>query len=522
MNLTRSRVRLSRSSVHSPVPIPPAMEAIDHRLEPTAAGVLAVVALDAGDEGQLEQARTARSEGLRSREAVAIGLLGGGFLAAAVASMLLAGGGGDAGDLMLAVLLVCSYAAISRIEFEVFTGSAVPTQLVLVPMLVLLPVGWVPTAVAAGLMAGSLVDTTVGRVHVARSLTSLVASWHSIGPVVVLAVLDPKPSWTSLPVYGLALAAQFACDGASIVAWERLTSRTPARQVLPFVARAWVVDAALAPVGLAFALSAVAEPYAVFLVLPLAALIDVFARERRARLDGMLELSSAYRGTALLLGDVVEADDAYTGLHSRDVVSLAVAVAEELRLDGEERRDTELVALLHDVGKIRMPAAIINKPGPLTLEERAVMETHTLEGQQLLERVGGLLGRVGVIVRSCHERWDGGGYPDGLAGEHIPVVARIVMCCDAFSAMTTDRPYRSALPLDDAIAELQRNAGTQFDPQAVAALVAVVERGILGRPVEQAQSVGRLSRSSGAAAKRTPSGCCATGIRASGSRSAAS
>ena len=394
---------------------------------------------------------------------------------------MLAGGGGDANDLFLCALLICTYAAVSRIEFEIFTGSAVPTQLVLVPMLVLLPVGWVPLAVAAGLIAGSLVDTSVGRVHVARSLTSLVASWHSIGPVLVLALLDPDPSWSSMPVYALALAAQFGFDGASIVMWERLTSRTPPREVLPFLARAWVVDAALAPVGLAFAFSAVAEPYAIFLVLPLAALLDVFARERRARLDGMLELSSAYRGTALLLGDVVEADDAYTGLHSRDVVLLTVAVAEELQLGPEERRDAELAALLHDVGKIRMPSEIINKPGALTDDERAVMETHTIEGQQLLERVGGLLGRVGVIVRSCHERWDGSGYPDRLAGREIPVVARVVMCCDAFSAMTTSRSYRSALPLDTALSELRRNAGGQFDPDVVTALIAVVERGGMHR-----------------------------------------
>jgi HD-GYP domain-containing protein (c-di-GMP phosphodiesterase class II) len=93
-----------------------------------------------------------------------------------------------------------------------------------------------------------------------------------------------------------------------------------------------------------------------------------------------------------------------------------------------------------------------------------------------------LLGRVGEIVRSCHERWDGAGYPDGLAGEQIPRVARIVMCCDAFSAMTTDRSYRKALALPEAIGELRANAGTQFDPGVVDALVAVVEQGTLARP----------------------------------------
>ena len=94
----------------------------------------------------------------------------------------------------------------------------------------------------------------------------------------------------------------------------------------------------------------------------------------------------------------------------------------------------------------------------------------------MLAQVGGLLGSVGRLVRSCHERWDGGGYPDGLAGEEIPQVARIVMCCDAFSAMTTDRSYRQALPLDAALEELRANAGTQFDSAVVAALLAVIER----------------------------------------------
>ena len=99
------------------------------------------------------------------------------------------------------------------------------------------------------------------------------------------------------------------------------------------------------------------------------------------------------------------------------------------------------------------------------------METHTVEGERLLAKVGGLLGDVGRVVRSCHERWDGGGYPDGLAGEQIPLVARIVMCCDAFNAMTTDRSYRKALPKEAAVAELERNAGSQFDPRVVAALL---------------------------------------------------
>ena len=101
------------------------------------------------------------------------------------------------------------------------------------------------------------------------------------------------------------------------------------------------------------------------------------------------------------------------------------------------------MALLHDVGKIVIPKEILNKPGALSDDEFELMKTHTIEGQVLLDRVGGLLGRVGAVVRSCHERWDGHGYPDGLAGYEIPLAARIVFACDAYNAMTTDRPYRS-------------------------------------------------------------------------------
>jgi HD-GYP domain-containing protein (c-di-GMP phosphodiesterase class II) len=125
------------------------------------------------------------------------------------------------------------------------------------------------------------------------------------------------------------------------------------------------------------------------------------------------------------------------------------------------------------VGKIAIPKEIINKPGKLTDDERAIIETHTIEGETLLNRVGGLLGDVGGLVRSCHERYDGLGYPDGLAGDAIPIEARIVCCCDAFNAMTTDRPYRSALSLEEALSELRVHRASQFDPDVVDALLAM-------------------------------------------------
>jgi putative nucleotidyltransferase with HDIG domain len=177
----------------------------------------------------------------------------------------------------------------------------------------------------------------------------------------------------------------------------------------------------------------------------------------------------------MLLGDVVEADDAYTGSHSRGVVELSLAVADRLGLEPGQRRNVEFAALLHDVGKIAVPKEIINKPGPLDAAEWEVMRQHTIEGERMLNRVGGVLAAVGRIVRSSHEHYDGSGYPDGLAGEEIPIEARVVTCCDAFSAMTTTRSYRKAMPLEAALAELHKCAGTQFDPQVAAALAAIVE-----------------------------------------------
>jgi diguanylate cyclase (GGDEF)-like protein/PAS domain S-box-containing protein len=158
-------------------------------------------------------------------------------------------------------------------------------------------------------------------------------------------------------------------------------------------------------------------------------------------------------------------------------------VGDELGIDGQGRVELEFVALLHDVGKLAIDNEIINKRGPLTAEEFAAIKTHTIEGHHMLQEVGGLLGRVGVVVRSCHERWDGAGYPDGLAGTAIPLTARVVFCCDAFHAMTTDRSYRAARSPHLALDEIKANAGSQFDPTVVSALT-----GALGANTDDASA----------------------------------
>jgi len=306
--------------------------------------------------------------------------------------------------------------------------------------------------------------------------------------IAMLVAGEPAPLAQDVPALALLLvvllSVQFAGDLASTLLGERIAHGVRPQALIGPMLWVFLVDCMLAPVGLLAAIVAFHEPATVLLLLPLMVLIAVFARERTNRISGVLELSSAYRGTALLLGDVIEADDWYTGSHSRDVVELTIAVCDELGVDDRTRQQAELVALLHDVGKIAVPNEIITKPGALTPAERAVIETHTVEGQRLLHRVGGALREIGDIVRACHERWDGKGYPDGTAGQAIPLIARIVCCCDAFNAMTTDRPYRRALTLAVAVEELEKNSGTQFDPAVVDALVRCVRAGSVDHAIE--------------------------------------
>jgi diguanylate cyclase (GGDEF)-like protein len=180
-----------------------------------------------------------------------------------------------------------------------------------------------------------------------------------------------------------------------------------------------------------------------------------------------------YRETLGSLSNALEAKDGYTGAHAQEVSSLAVSVGRRLGLAPAALQAVELGALLHDIGKIRVPESIINKSGPLTEGEWAVMRNHPEAGERILEPIASLAD-VLPIVRGSHERWDGGGYPDGLAGEEIPMGARIVAVCDAFRAMVEPRPYRAALGREAALEELAANAGGQFDPACVEALLGVL------------------------------------------------
>ena len=197
-------------------------------------------------------------------------------------------------------------------------------------------------------------------------------------------------------------------------------------------------------------------------------------RQRSRELKEALEaLQESYLATVRTLAFIVEAKDASTREHLERTHDYARALARVVT--GEEvGPELSYGFLLHDVGKVGIPESILCKPGPLTDTEYEVMKTHPLIGVQIVTPIAFLGGAMDVI-RCHHERWDGRGYPDGLAGEDIPLGARIFAVCDTFDAMTSDRPYRRALPFEATVEEIERHAGTQFDPQVVAAFVGMCD-----------------------------------------------
>ncbi|HEV2791923.1 MAG TPA: HD-GYP domain-containing protein, partial [Solirubrobacterales bacterium] len=423
-------------------------------------------------------------------------LLGGSaFLLVAGGLALLAGV--DSFSPLTALIYVVGIAIASNVRFDFGAGFTVPTQAVFVPMLFAVPVAVVPLLTMLALVLGMVPAVARGRIAPSWMLTAPGNSWFALGPALVLALAGDLSPDSRVGILVLALAAQFAVDFVAAAVRDRLFGDAPpldelAREVAPIYA----IDVALSSLGLVVAL-AVAHGYGswpVILIAPLFVVLRVFSRERQERLEQLAELNDAYQGTALLLGDVVEADDSYTGAHSKSVVRLSLDVAAALGLSSAQTRNVEFGALLHDVGKLAVPNEIINKPGKLNEREWEIVKTHTIEGQKMLARIGGFMAEIGVIVRASHEHWDGSGYPDGLRGEEIPVEARIVCACDAFNAMTTTRSYRRAMRPRDAVAEMERCAGTQFDPRVVEALLAVIgssqEEGAPGEGPDAQESTG--------------------------------
>ncbi len=210
---------------------------------------------------------------------------------------------------------------------------------------------------------------------------------------------------------------------------------------------------------------------------------ETFKRER----ERAQELNRSYRATVQALANAVEARDAYTGRHAERVAAYGLAIAGEAGISPSDSPEMEFGFLLHDVGKVAVPDAILFKPAALAEEEEAVMRTHPVVGWEILREID-FLGAAKLVVRHHHERWDGGGYPDGLHGEDIPILARVFSVADTLDALTTDRPYRPATDFQAARDEIQAGAGTQFDPGVVDAFCAMpaehFARARAGRQVE--------------------------------------
>jgi putative nucleotidyltransferase with HDIG domain len=426
------------------------------------------------EQEQITEALKRHGDALTAGERRAEWVVSGGFVGAVAALLLLFPP--SAGAWHPTAAIFCFFALIGalRAEFDLGSGFTVPSQLAFVPLLFTVPPSVVPVIVVLALVLAYLPDVARGRLRAVRMIRFLGSAWFAIGPAAVLAAAGVTGPASAAPLVLLgALAAQFACDLAASTTRDFVAYRSRVRDQL---AEAWVygIDIALTPVGLVLAWHITDMPWAALAVMPLLSVLGVFGRERRRRVESLVELNSAYRGTALLLGDVVEADDQYTGEHSRGVVELAREVGQRLGLGDDRLRNLEFGALLHDVGKVAIPKEIINKPGKLDAAEWEIIKTHTVEGQRMLDRIGGFMSDVGRIVRSHHERWDGGGYPDRIAGEAIPIESRIISVCDTWSAMTTTRPYRTAMATEDAAEELVRSSGTQLDPAVVTAALAIV------------------------------------------------
>ncbi len=228
---------------------------------------------------------------------------------------------------------------------------------------------------------------------------------------------------------------------------------------------------ALVPVGMVMVLAAQSQEGGPWLLI----LFYLPIMVSKYSLDKYMELRTAYREMAAALSNAIDARDSYTRGHSERVSEYAARLAAALKLPDDQIDTIRYVGLLHDVGKVGIRDAIMKKQGTFTLDEYEEMKNHANIGADMLAGLK-FLGKGQDWVRYHHERWDGHGFPKGLAGEEIPIEARILACADSFDAMTTDRPYKAKMDLEAAKRELLRCSGTQFDPKVVEAMVKVIDK----------------------------------------------
>ena len=477
--------------------------------------------LDPEREQALQETRARRSVGLGTRDFWASFALGASFLATAVllATQL---DSARTPHFALVAALVAAYAVLYRVEFEIGSGLAVQTQLAFVPMLFLLPLGFVPLAVAAGIMLGNVVEHLEGKISLERIFVRLANSWHAVGPVLVLAAAgEAVPALRQWPVYVAALGAQFAFDFAATAARERLALGVRPRLLIRYMSVAWIADCALSPIGLLAAIAAVDAPAAFVLVLPLAALL---ARSRASGAPGSTTRSSSPTPTA--------ARHSCSATSSRPTTPTPACTA---RTSSRSRSpsprssaSTPAAAATRSSSRCcttsaRSGSRTRSSTSPARSRPRSalIVETHTVIGEEMLDQVGGVLGNVGHLVQVV---------PRALRRRRLPRRARRrpdpARRADRLLLRRLQRDHdRPALPRG-AVRRAAALRRTQFDPASSALERVAAAMRYVGRPIARGGSrpapmspvdVSPRSMRSACRGARAPSSSCIIVVETSSS-----
>jgi putative nucleotidyltransferase with HDIG domain len=351
--------------------------------------------------------------------------------------------------------------------------SSVPIYL----LAVLLPPALAVAAAGVAVLAAELSVRAQRGTYLSDIITQAGRMMSAVLLTALLPLAFPVSAWGLLTLVPAALVL-WALESLTVpLQLAPITGEGPAQIIREYWRQAGAVDGAQYLIGILGAIAMVQQPLSLlFLVLPTMLVQQAFKSVR--------EMSDGTRQMLESLADTVDLRDRYTGGHSRRVTALCAGILRELPMEGPDVDLILTAARLHDIGKIGVPDAVLHKTGPLTPEERAIMETHAARGAELLQRYANFTRGV-AVVRHHHERWDGQGYPDRLRGTEIPLGARVVAVADSFDAMTSDRPYRQGIPAQQALDILRAGRWEQWDGTVVDAFLrSIAER--VAAPVESA------------------------------------
>jgi hypothetical protein len=429
--------------------------------------------------------RTRLALPMGDREAAVVGTLALGYVAVAVAASFALPSTREFQPLVT-LALFGAYVGVSRIRFDVGAGYVSAEQLVFVPLLFFVPLPLILILVPVAFAVSDLPDVLAKRAHRDRWMNALADSWFAVGSVSVLGLFAPAtPQLELAPVYLGALGAQVGLGTAAAVAREYFVGRLTVREELRSAAAAYQLDVLLSPVGLAIAFAgAVLHPLALVSLLPVAWAVSALSRLHRARCDRLVAEHEAYWRRFLRDARRLErCAQSHVSEDWRCMPETALAIGTELGLGTDARLNLAQAAqaAARSAAVAEDPAT---RPRPLATERRLRLAAALIAGR--LYQAGADQLAAGLpfdrlrdqanLVRLTRERFDGSGYPEGLRGEAIPLGARILACCEAYSAMTSGRPQRAPMSGETALEEMRRASGSQFDPAVVDALARALRR----------------------------------------------